>query len=295
MASNLIAIDTEGGTGNGKVTVALVSCSEAILYHKRDIVEYSPDFNAMKAAILRHTSGKTLVGHNVNADISRIGLKPSDFTDTFDTQGSGAITHTSNRTHDVVEDARQSMKIALKHFGYQHAENMEYVRNIRPEPASQNQNDENTDDDGDILKQVLLLSTHLSNRFDNNLSDIFGIGLLLLFVGIFFLLMCCCCILGLQNISLFQQLPCFQSLATRHHQNPAQNNNLNINGHLGCPNFRRDHRHSEGEYRINIEDDMNESIILPPAGSTSRARGHHPSAPRKWIQKNFFGNNQKIL
>ena len=58
----------------------------------------------------------------------------------------------------------------------QHAENMEYVRNIRPE--TENQADDSTvkiyivsweiikkKDDGDLLKQVLLLSTHLSGKF----------------------------------------------------------------------------------------------------------------------------------
>ena len=91
----------------------------------------------------------------------------------------------------------------------------------------------------------LSLKTNNSNqqviepKKDNSISDIFGIGLLLIFVGIFFLLMCCCCILGLQNISLLQQLPCFQSLPGT--SRGPQNNNLNINGHLGCPNYRTRH------------------------------------------------------
>jgi hypothetical protein len=60
--------------------------------------------------IVNKIDGSVIVGHNINADLQQVGLRSPR---TFDTQNLGAIRHSSNRTHDPVEDARQSMEIAV--------------------------------------------------------------------------------------------------------------------------------------------------------------------------------------
>ena len=35
---NKVAIDTEGGTGNGKISVALTSCTGGVMYDKKGTV-----------------------------------------------------------------------------------------------------------------------------------------------------------------------------------------------------------------------------------------------------------------
>merc|ERR1712004_250183 len=70
----------------------------------------------MQTDVMKIASGKTVVGHNVNADIQQIGKTPGDFTGTIDTQSMGQINHTSKRNHDSGEDACQSMNLANSEF-----------------------------------------------------------------------------------------------------------------------------------------------------------------------------------
>jgi len=72
----------------------------------------SPQYETMQNDIMRITSGKTIVGHNVNADIQQIGKTRGDFTGVIDTQNMGSISHSSNRSHNPAEDARQAMNLA---------------------------------------------------------------------------------------------------------------------------------------------------------------------------------------
>ena len=76
----------------------------------------STKYETMQNDVMKIASGKTLVGHNVNADIQQIGKTPSDFTGTIDTQSMGQINHSSERNHDPTEDARQAMNLANREF-----------------------------------------------------------------------------------------------------------------------------------------------------------------------------------
>ena len=67
----------------------------------------------MQDDVLRIIRSHVVVGHNVCADLSQLKLTNIRYVDTQDVL-KGPISHTSNRNHDPVEDAKKSMQIAVR-------------------------------------------------------------------------------------------------------------------------------------------------------------------------------------